>query len=199
MDENMKVEEKKVFSDVELREFRQKIAALKIKKRTERLCLKCGTRDHGISPCPSKICPVCKLMDNHQNPYDCPYLRCNVCGDKHPVIACKKRPINYYAKCNTCGFLGHHGYECKYVQGLLADKAFYETQYTMKGINNIKEDFITVIDKLALINHRNNHCYFYQWLRILQRVKRKKKRNRKTQGKRIFPGKRKFAKWKKKY
>ena len=76
----------------EIIEMRQKLTALHIDKRTERRCLKCGTRDHGASPCPKKICPVCNIADNHKNPLDCPYLMCNICGDKHLVYSCKLRP-----------------------------------------------------------------------------------------------------------
>ena len=104
------------YDRVEIVEFRRKLKALRIDRKTERLCLKCGTRDHGSSPCPKRICPVCKIMDNHRSPYDCPFLVCNVCGKKHPVIACDVRPANFYAKCFNCGMYGHFGFECLYVQ-----------------------------------------------------------------------------------
>ena len=187
--------QKKQFSDEELRNLRQQLAALKIHKRTERLCLKCGTRDHGSSPCPSRLCPVCKVMDNHSNPYDCPFLKCNLCAEKHPLAACPKRPVAYYAKCSVCGFLGHHGYECRYVQTKILERERHLNNYKFNGNLDSKTAYLEKVDELSLINHRNSHCYFYQWLRILQRQKKKKKRHRKT-GKAFKPGSRKFAKYK---
>jgi len=179
--------------DKKFKAMRKEYAEFKIWLRTEKLCLKCGYFHMG-NPCPSKFCPVCKQKDNHSSFIYCPYLKCQICSELHPLKTCPKL-INYpefFAKCLSCGYLGHFASSCSKVHQTKMKLKFLQARYINLADKdhdpNHKEHLDKITEKyeeLIAIRHKNCTDYFSIWLRILTKRRKRSKRKKK----RTYPGK----------
>ena len=160
-------------------QLRKELLTLQIRRRIDKLCLECGSTYHKASRCIMRICPVCKSPDNHFSYLDCPFLACQLCGEKHPLNVCKLRPVTYFLKCQTCGNLGHTALECADIQVGAINLETMRNKCLEDPKDSNFTDYKKLYKEFHLRNHNNNVDYFKVWAKILLRIRREREEEEK--------------------
>ena len=190
-------------NNLKIQKMRKEFMEFKIWLKSEKICLKCGNFHMG-NPCPSKFCPVCKQKYSHTSFVYCPYLKCQLCSALHPLKTCPELANlpDYFAKCLTCGYLGHMASTCADVHVTKMKLKFLETKYLNRATENHEPDqkeHLKAIkeqqQKLSSVRHKTCTDYFSIWLRIISRKKKRSKKKKKRTWKGTNPKKKRYARF----